>query len=143
MIARDVAKKSSIREKDAEPIKRLYELPKEGSAIIFNERCKYHTRSGRDYWPMRGLCEVIEINGRHVVVKVFKNNRFQYITSLNVIDFRIGIMRFIELDKSALENVEKYTYKDYDIENLHEELAVKTVVKDKEKRKGFLFGKCM
>lgn len=143
MITRDISQKSNLREKDSEPIKRLYELPKEGSIIIFNERCKYHTRSGRDCWPLRGLCEVLEINGRHVVVKVYKNNKFQYITSLNVIDFRIGIMRFIELDKSALENAERFTYKDYDIENLNEELAEKIVISNQQKRKGFLFGKCM
>lgn len=142
MITRDIPVRSNLREKNEEPIKRLYELPKVGSVIIFNEKCKYHTRSGRDYWPLRGLCEVMDINGRHVIVKVFKNTKFQYITSLNVIDFRIGIMRFIELEKSVLEQSEKFTYKDYDIDCLHEELSSKKVI-NKEKRKGFFFSKCM
>ncbi len=142
MITRDIPVRSNLREKNEEPIKRLYELPKVGSVIIFNEKCKYHTRSGRDYWPLRGLCEVMDINGRHVIVKVFKNTKFQYITSLNVIDFRIGIMRFIELEKSVLEQSEKFTYKDYDIDCLHEELSSKIVI-NKEKRKGFFFSKCM
>lgn len=108
-----------FRKNVTDTTRKYYALPAIGELIVFNEFCEYHTRSGRDAWPLRGICEVIGYNNKLVQIKLFKNNGYQMISSCIINDFRMGIIRYEVLDRNILSKVEEFTYNDLDMKNLH------------------------
>lgn len=110
---------SGFRKKVEDTTRKYYQLPALGELIVFNEFCDYHTRSGRDSWPLRGICEIIGYNNKLVQIKLYKNNGYQMISSCIINDFRMGIIRYEVLDKRILSKIEEFTYNDLDIHKLH------------------------
>lgn len=110
---------SGFRKNTGDANRKYYKLPAIGELIIFNEFCEYRTRSGRDSWPLRGICEVISYNNKLVQIKLFKSNGYQMISSFIINDFRMGIIRYQILGKEILSKIDEFTYTDLDIHKLH------------------------
>lgn len=110
---------SGFRKSAVDATRKYYKLPAIGELIIFNEFCEYRTRSGREYWPLRGICEVLSYNNKLVQIKLFKSNGYQMISSLIISDFRMGIIRYEALGKGILSKIDEFTYSDLDMHKLH------------------------
>lgn len=83
--------------------RKIYDVPRIGDVILINEVVLAVTASGNPGRPKRTVVYVKGYVGSGtntlILVDVLRNSTYSYETTFRAVDFAVGILRFVKLDK--------------------------------------------